>query len=184
MSDNISPVERRELRSVVRGQFKVLRAEVKRREQELKSEVEQELLDRYRTQSQLMHDVAEQIARINAEAVRQAKLILDELHAADPDIVADISFAYGKGMVLSASSKSREQLRRAALAKIPDIVGDANLSLDRQEVSLLRRLSEGALESAEAAAFLSEIPSVGELVPTARLRELAASVDLSEGGAA
>lgn len=56
MSDSIAPGERRELRSVVRGQFKVLRAQVKRREAELKAEIEAELLAKYREQDAAIPD--------------------------------------------------------------------------------------------------------------------------------
>lgn len=171
-TDNITPGERRELRSVVKGQFRVLRAEVKRREQEMKAELEQDLLGRYRKQEERIQVARRDVQRIMHDALREASKIALELTEEDPDIQAEVSWGY-QGPQMKAASKTREQLHRAALAQIPNVVGDANLALDRQEVDLLRILSEGVIENSDARGFLSAIPTVGELVPTARLRELA-----------
>ncbi len=48
----------------------------------------------------------------------------------------------------------------------------AQLTLDRQEADLLRSLALEGLETPAARAFLERIPTVGELVPSARLREI------------
>jgi hypothetical protein len=67
-------------------------------------------------------------------------------------------------------------LRREANADLSAKVKAALLKLDRDEADLLRNLSMEAIESEEARSFLSRIPSVGELVPAARLVELEASI--------
>jgi hypothetical protein len=175
MTDQITPGERRELRSVVRGQFKVLRSEVKRREQELISEVETELLQRYRQQDIDIQKAQEEAAEAQREHLRQLQRIGRELRMAHPDLTVEVKNGYG-GLGLQAADPKRAQLRRAAVASIPTTVADAALRLDRQEMDLLRSLSEGALESSDARAFLTVIPTVGELVPTARLREIEASL--------
>lgn len=48
----------------------------------------------------------------------------------------------------------------------------------RQEADLLRSLAVDALESDEARSFLGRIPTVGELVPSVRLAELASAIDV------
>lgn len=168
----IAPGERRELRSVVRGQFKVLRAEVKRREQEMKAEIEAELVAMYRQQDADIALAVDEVAEITRRAVREALVVRDALRAKHPDVRAEVSTRFGNGIHLDASNINRAQVHRALVAAIPNKVGDANLNLDREEVRLLRSLSEGALESDEARGFLGEIPTVGELIPAVRLREL------------
>lgn len=56
----------------------------------------------------------------------------------------------------------------------------ALLRLSRQEADLLSELAIGVLESAEARAFLGAIPTVGELVPAARLAQLEAQFGADE----
>ena len=110
----ITKAERTELRSIVRGQFKVLRAEFVQRQAELLAELEQRIADRY----------------------------------------------------------GESDAGRAKVAwRLREIVEEA-IALDRQEADLLRTLAVGALESEEARAFLAAIPTVGQLVPAARLAEL------------
>jgi hypothetical protein len=167
----ITPGERRELRSVVRGQYKVLRAEVKRREQEMKSEVETELLNHYRAEDHAINQAQEESREIIREASRQIEALGRELKMSFPDLTVQAGDRYGS-IGLQASNPNKTQLHRALIAKIPETVGDANLTLDRQENDLLRKLSEGALESSEARGFLSDIPTVGQLVPRIRLQEI------------
>ena len=172
MSDDITPGERRELRSVVRGQYKVLRAEVKRREAELRAEVESELLDRYRAEDQAIADAQLEVCRRIEECARDLREIGARLVGAFPDLSVTAGELYAGRLGMSVSNGHRAQLHRALMAAIPDRIGDANLSLDRGENDLLRKLSEGALTGDAARAFLDVIPTVGELVPRARLAEL------------
>jgi len=171
VSSEITPGERRELRSVVRGQFKVLRAEVKRREQELKGEVETELLTRYREQDAAIAEAGREAYRIRQDALRALAVVADALRDQHPDLTVDVSMSY-QGPEVRAANHNRAQLHRALMASIPNRVGDAQLNLDRGENDLLRQLSTGALESTEARGFLNTIPTVGELVPRVRLNEI------------
>jgi hypothetical protein len=175
MSADITPGERRELRAVVRGQFKVLRAQVKRREAEMKAEIEAALLEKYREQDAAIAEAQREAAKIRADAERQVAEIVERLQAAHPDLT-DGSRAYGR-LTVNAINKNRTQIHRTLMASVPDKIGDANLALDEQEVALLRQLSEGALESEEARGFLGTIPTVGELVPRATLREIERQMD-------
>jgi hypothetical protein len=171
VSDDITPGERRELRSVVRGQYKVLRAEVKRREAELKAEIESELLDRYRAEDEAIADAQREAQSRIQDCARDLREIGDRLSAVFPDLTVEAGYIFGR-LGLSASNSKRTLLHRALMAEIPNRVGDANLNLDRGENNLLRRLSEGALTGDAARSFLDAIPTVGELVPRARLTEL------------
>lgn len=171
MSTGITPGERRELRSVVRGQFKVLRAEVKRRQQEMVSEVETELLNHYRDEDRAIAQAQEKAQEIIREASRQLVALGRELQMEFPDLRVSAGHSFGR-LGFDASNPNKAQLHRALMAKIPETVGDAQLTLDRQENDLLRSLSEGALETSEARGFLNSIPTVGQLVPRIRLQEI------------
>lgn len=171
MSDNIAPGERRELRSVVRGQFKVLRAEVKRRADEMKAEIETDLVARYREQDAAIYEAEREAARKIQDCVRELEQIGQALKESHPDLTVHTG-GYGGRLGIAAMNHNRAQVHRALMASIPDRIGDAHLNLDREEIRLLRQLSEGALDGAEARGFLGEIPTVGELVPRARLREI------------
>jgi len=178
-TDEITPGERRELRSIVKGQFKVLRAEVKRRQQEMVAEVEQEILNRYREQDVAIAEAQEEARREVDDCVRRVIEIGQRLQAAHPTLVVKAGQSrYSGDIRLDADDPNRSQLHRAAIAAIPDKIGDANLALDRQEMNLLRDLSAGALSSEAARKFLDSIPSVGELVPRTRLREIESSLNI------
>lgn len=171
MTDQLTPGDRRELRSVVKGRFKVLRAEVKRRETEMKAEIEAELVDRYREQEQAIAEARREAREIIDRAVLEARLVAQRLSDAYPDVEAEITSRYGS-ISLAASIKNKADLHRALVAAIPDKIGDAQLQLDRQENDLLQSLSVGALQTEQAQQFMASIPTVGELVPRARLREI------------
>jgi hypothetical protein len=177
----IPPGERRELRSVVRAQFKVLRAEVEQREAELDAEAEHRLMERYRDEDKQVEDLNWRIAQIVGLANREIEDLMRE--------VSDIQDGgrWQQMYSLSAplarrSSEDRKQLRSALRAGIKSQVKSAQLSLDRQEADLLKQLAMDGLESDAAQAFLTRIPAVAELVPSQRLREIEAAFDKGRGG--
>lgn len=174
-TDEITPGERRELRSVVRGQFKVLRAEVDRRKDELKAEIEAELLNQYRAQDEAISEARREVQRAQAEYVRVVEEIGRKLKENRPELAVEAGMRHGR-IVFNASDPNRVQAHRAAMASIPDRIGDAKLRLDRMEMDILRDLSAGALQTEQAQSFLGQIPTVGELVPRAVLRELEAGL--------
>lgn len=169
--ESISPSERRELRAVVRAQFKVLRTEVKQRKAELLAEAESRLVERYRDDDRRIDELNFQIQEIGRKAGRE----IDDLKRAaglEEDggrwVTRNNINVYG----VSRRSEDRTQLHRALEAGVNEQVTQALLALDRQEADLLKALAMESLESAAARAFLDRIPAVGELVPAARLREI------------
>lgn len=171
MTDQLTPGDRRELRSVVKGRFKVLRAEVKRRETEMKAEIEAELVDRYREQEAAIAAARREFAEVMDQALRSAREIGQRLSDAYDDVEVKVGMGY-RGLELYAAVKNKTELHRALVAAIPNKIGDAQLELDRQENDLLQSLSVGALQTEQAQQFMASIPTVGELVPRARLREI------------
>ncbi|KZS63056.1 hypothetical protein A4G28_04275 [Mycobacterium ostraviense] len=90
------------------------------------------------------------------------------MRATDPTL--EIYTDYGNKLL--AQDTRRTQLHKALIASVPQQIADASTKLDQQELELLRDLTIGVLDTSQAQQFLSRIPTVGELVPKARLAEL------------
>lgn len=189
----ITKTERQELRGVVRQQFKVLRHEVERRQSELIAEMEGRLVERYsdvdEARQALMwkaHEVCEAASREITDLFRESGVrhggefearmgrgVNDVPEDVSPEVTIERPIKVGMEHIHWAKT-DRVQLRRALVAGIESHIAAAKMSLERQEADLLRTLAVGAIESEEARAFLAGIPTVGELVPAARLAELEA----------
>jgi len=169
----ITKGERAELRSIVRQQFKVLRSEVEQRRLEMLAEIEDQISDKYSEQDQGWQAVMHEVHEATMEANRR---INDALYNAGYQVKGGSERMWVMTPQINQPTKDRQQLRFHATAKINAQVKAALLRLDREEADLLRNLAVGALESDEARAFLSNIPSVSDLVPAARLQELEASL--------
>jgi hypothetical protein len=165
----ITKSERTELRSIVKQQFKVLRAELAQRQLEMYAEVEDEITARYSdddaTWSGLMHEVHEATMEAN-------RRINDALYNAGYQKKSGTERMWINTPRIDQPTEDRHQLRRTAKTRIDAQVKAAGLRLDREEADLLRTLGIGVIESEEARLFLQRIPTVGELVSSARLAEL------------
>lgn len=166
-TDEITPGERRELRSVVRTQFEVLRGEVKQREQELKTDIARQVVEAYADADRQLAEANVEVARILRETSREIGEVLERFSA-----VGSVGRAEIIGPRLAIFDDHRSAQVAHAEADLKERVAAARLKLDRQEADLLRELSIGALGTDQARAFLDQIPSVSSLVPAARLAEL------------
>jgi hypothetical protein len=172
----MTPGERRQLGAVVRQRMKVLRADVAQRRMELIAAAEARLVERYREQDKQIDDLNFRIAEIAEQASRE---ITDLILAARGDsdgvsIRRPIRLAAPR---LNTYTEDRTQLHRAMVAGVEEQVRSALLDLDRKEADLLQSLALRSLETEAAREFLASIPSVAELVPSARLREIEAAFD-------
>lgn len=167
----ITKAERAELRSIVRQQFKVLRAEVVQRQAELLAEVDQEIADRYAEVDGKWAALEHRIQEITLEANRQAN---DALRESGYQLVGGTERMWFDTPRMNQPVRERGELRHQASTRISAQVKGAMLRLDREEADLLRRLAVDAIESEAARAFLASIPTVGDLVAGARLAELEA----------
>ena len=176
----ITKAERQELRGVVRNQFKVLRREVEQRRAELIAEADGRIRTKYHDQDsareQLHFRLQEMVEGWNREVIE----LLREHKATDPEDSSTGLVARYRGLqmpdVMWAGDR-RHELRRALTSEVDAQVQAALLRLDREEADLLQTLAMGAIESAEAHAFLGKIPKVAELVSDARMAELEAQFD-------
>lgn len=179
----ITKGERTELRSIVRQQFKVLRSETEQRKAELIAEMEGRISDHYSDVDQKQQDLMWKCNEITEAASRQITDLLrgeevnrgglgrrfEEISVNRPIRVQMEPIGWNK--------EERVQRRRALIAAIEADIKGALMRLERQEADLLRTLAIGAIESEEAQAFLTAIPSVAELVPASRLAELEAQFE-------
>lgn len=167
----ISKAERTELRSIVRQQFKVLRGEVEQRGVELLAELLGQVNAKYSDEDEAWGVASHKANEAVLEANRQVNDIYREL-------LGDkhVERMYVGAQVPSQPIRHRRLLEGEGKKRVEASVASALLKLSRDEADLLRNLAVGALESAEAHAFLTGIPTVGELVPAARLAELEAAL--------
>lgn len=165
----ITKGERTELRSIVRQQFKVLRAEVMQRQAELLADVDQQIAGRFSNEDQAWGVASHKVQEIVLEANRMMNDVYRELLGE-----AHVEQSYVRGILPRKPEQQRTDLRHQAASKIGADVKGAMLRLDREEADLLRTLAVGALESEEAHGFLTAIPTVASLVPVARIAELEA----------
>ena len=185
----ITKGERGELRSIVRQQFKVLRSETEQRKAELIAEMEGRISDHYTDVDQKRQDLMWKCNEICEAASRQ---ITDLLRGEEVDRGRGIGAQRFEEITVNRpvrvqmeridwSTEERVQRRRALAAAIEADIKGALMRLERQEADLLRTLAVGAIESEEARAFLTAIPSVAELVPASRLAELEAQFEENPG---
>lgn len=172
---DLTPGDRRELRSLVKKQFTVLRNDVKRREQELKGEIEAALLRKYRQQDERIAEAQEQASRARNDLRLALQKIADDLKADCPDLAVQAGTGY-RPFELSIGDPNKQQEHAALIAAIPQQISDASTKLDQDELELLRDLTIGALDSDQAQQFLGQIPTVAALVPKARLAALEGEV--------
>jgi len=175
----ITKTERAELRSVVRQQFRVLKDEVEQRQAELIADIEKQIAEQWCDRDEQLNAVKERAQQLADEANKA----LREFVNAHPERKALSVYGFQAPEVRHRieDAQHRHMLRAAAVADLKARVGSAMVKLGRQEADLLRTLAVGALETNEARRFLTEIPSVAELVPASRLREIEASLS-DDGG--
>lgn len=165
----INKGERTELRSIVRQQFKVLRAEVVQRQAEMIVGLEDEITSQFAGMDKQWDDMQ---FEVDQAVLACNRAINDALYRHEFQTKTGSEHVWIPSPRMDKPQRDRLNLRRLAHARVEEQVKAALLRLDREEADLLRTLAIGALESEEAHKFLGSIPTVGELVPASRLVEL------------
>lgn len=176
--ESIPPGERRELRSVVRAQFRVLRAEVTQREATLMAEGEERLRQRYLASDKAVADVNKKIEAIVAAAQKKvdAAIVASGI-ATDAGQFRSRLGQVKADHVYTSTNDTRRRLRDSFTSAIRAQGRTAMLALDRQEADLLRALAIEGLKTEQGQAFLGQIPAITALMPSERLREVEAAFD-------
>ena len=177
-TDGLTPGDRRELRALVKRRFASLRKDVERRVQEMRAEAEARLVAKYRNDEALVNEMNEEIERARSDYSLALGAILHRYQELLPGWAISGSSRNGA----SATPTARAQERNALMQAIPLQVQEAEALLDRQEMDLLEKLTLGGLETEQAVAFINAIPTVAQLIPASRLRELEDSYNRQIGG--
>lgn len=161
------------MRSLLRARFKVLRTDVKAREAELWVALEQQVEAEYAAVDKKYDDAMFQLQLAVDEANRKANDIGRELWGREKwGETHDRTVISARGIDKPGVAERRQRMQAGRL-EIERQVQAALLELDRQENQLLTDLATSALESSESREFFDRIPTVTELVPAYRLREIA-----------
>lgn len=168
--------ERQALRQVVRQRMKVLRADVAARKAELAAEIRQRVDDAFASQEKLVADLNEVVDGIVDQSNKDIRTAVEKVQADHPDLRLSLAGQTGRNFVgaptfgLDATEKRRMRMRLEA--ELDAQVAAALVNIDRQEADLVEEICVDGLETDAAKNFLSRIPTVGELVPASRLREI------------
>lgn len=164
--------EREELRRLLRARFKLLRSDVAARSAELELELSEQIKARHAQRDREYDDAMFRLQQVVDEANRAANDIGRDIHGKEVwGVKADRTVISCTG-IGKAGVRERAQAQTSGQKEINNRVRSALLELERQENELLTELATSALESAEAREFFARIPSVSELVPAYRLKEL------------
>lgn len=167
MSPRMNTGERQALRQVVRQRMKVLRADVAARKAELQADVEAQITERYAQRDKLVADLNQVVENIWDQARKDARAAMERVQADHPEVTLT---ATPTGYTVG--NADRHHLRRRLLTEIESQVAAALVDIDRREADLIEELTVDGLETDAAKDFLGRIPTVGQLVPTARLHQL------------
>lgn len=163
--------ERQALRQVVRQRMKVLRADVAARRAELDADLQQRVTDRFAQRDKLVRDLNDQVADIVDQANKDIRAAVEQVER-DFDLTLRCE-GRCPAPLISADNRDRLQMARQLAAEIEAQVNAALVQIDRQEADLIEELTLDGLTTDAAKQFLGCIPTVGALVPAARMREIA-----------
>lgn len=179
-SDQITPGERRELKSLIKNQFRVVALELKDRKAKLNDEVDERLRERYRDFDAAKADFTDQAKKIQQKA--EAELAeLKKTHRIN-EFDGAWQRSYHDEVTVRPTSyvaEKRSEMATFIRNKIESDVRSFEASAGRREVDLLKQLSLDALESAEARDFAHQIPTIDDILPSSRVLELEAAFEES-----
>ncbi len=172
MSDIQSKGEREELRRLVGERARLAKAGIESRQAGLLADVEEQLAATY----SLDDDVWAEATAAARKAVRDADKVIaqrcEEL-GIRPEFRPSISVSwYSRGE--NGMQKRRAELRKVAQTRIAAEGRKAKLVIDTAALERREALAAGALQSAEARAFLASMPTVEQLMPMLNIAELEA----------
>lgn len=168
----MNKTERDELRRLLRARFKLLRTDVAARQAELEAELNQQVEAEFAAGDRTYDDLMYRLQLAVDEANRVANDIGRELWGLDKwGMKVEKTIVVAKDIPKPGKTERWQRLNEGRI-EIERRVTAALRELERQENELLTDLATSALESAEAKAFFSRMPTVSELVPSYRLKEI------------
>lgn len=162
--------EREELRRLVNERARLAKARIEQRQAELLADAEEQLAAQYHFD----HEAWKEVTATAAKAVEHAdQLIAEKCRELGirEEFRPSISLSwYSRGE--NGNSKRRAELRKVAQTRIAALGRRAKNDIDTAALERREALALGALESAEAQAFIASMPTVEALMPTLDIAEL------------
>ena len=159
----ISKADREELAKILTARERVAKSVVEQRAAELLADVEQQLAARYTISDEAWRDLTDAAKKVigeaDAEIARRCQ-VLGIPETFRPSL--ELSW-YSRGE--NADKKRRAELRLVAETRIDALAKKALVVIKTKSLDGRTLLAAGALESAEARAFLAAMPTVETLMP-------------------
>lgn len=181
-ADQIQPGERRELRSVIRSQYKVLRSEIEERVAQLNVEGDDRIRAKFEAEDKALADLNREIQKV----VDRAQARINDLIAKsgiEPEARYNQPGRLRIDHIEQKSTAARRQLRTEFQNAIKARARTAALQIDRQEADALRALAADAIQTEAARRFLDSIPAITQLLPSSHLAEIESQWARTNGGA-
>jgi hypothetical protein len=155
--------ERDELAKILKARARVAKSTVDQRAAVLLADAEQQLAARYKINAPLWADLtiaAEQaVETADAELAKRCRAL-----GIPEEFRPGLHFSwYGRGE--NAEKNRRAELRKVAQTRIDAMAQAARVAIETRTLDGLTQLAAGALESAEAQAFLASMPTIEALMP-------------------
>lgn len=168
----MNKTERDELRRLLRARFKLLRTDVAARQAELETELEAQIEAEFAAGDRTYDELMYKLKLAVDEANRVANDIGRELWGLEKWGVKTEKQIVTAQDIPRPGKNERWQRKNQGRIEIERQVRAALHELERQENELLTELATSALQSTEAQAFFARIPSVSQLIPAYRLKEI------------
>jgi hypothetical protein len=159
----MTQAERAELAKVVRLRARVAKDEVGHQEAIRLADVEAQLSARFSVSDEAWADIAAQAEAVVAAADAEIAKRCEAMGIRKEFRPSSVAHWYSRGE--NALKQRRAELRKAAQTKIAADGKGFKVAIDRWAADKLTQLAAGALESADAKAFLESMPSIDELMP-------------------
>jgi hypothetical protein len=174
MTTAITKNERLELAKLVRLRAKDAKSDVDTRAAQLLADFETKLAARYPESHEAWADITAEAKRVIEDADAKIAQRCAEL-GIPPEFRPSLQVSWwSRGE--NAIKERRVELRRVAQAQLEARAKQAKLDIDRRELTLQTQLAAGALESADAQAFLATIPQADALLTPLELPALGTPV--------
>lgn len=178
----ITKTEARELKALVRSEFKVLGDELFRRRNQLKDQLDAEtrkISDQQKvTANPFMKTVNRKADELRREAEKARDALIEAGYEGVPENLVRITMpTFGAGgYVLEATGSIRlpDAFKDVAKAQkqLTDEYYEVERQIERMEQDFIRELTLSQLESSEAKEFFNRVPTAEQLLPAPKILQL------------
>lgn len=168
----MTPGERKELRVLLKNTARLETMKIDARAKSVEADFERQLATQYERKHEAWADLTAAATAAVQAADRELAARCQRL-GIPQEFRPQLHLSwYARGE--NAVAQRRTELRRVALTEIQALARAAKAALERQVLELDTQLVAGALDSADAHAFLARIPHVEALMPSLDLKQLEA----------